>query len=267
MTKERFQESNLPSRAIILAGGRGERMRPLSSYLPKVLLPILDKPLIVHQLERLEEAQVQQVAIAIEPELGEMVVKVIEERYEGDLEIFFVIDKKYEGTGEGVYSCRSLMESSTFFLCLGDRFQEGEEIFTNFKQYLRDNDGGLAAVARVYPHNISRKGVLSGTSVSLDEENKVLASLVRFPEVSRFLGRWYLTDFFIFRPRFWEVLDEVRDNHDFRKAFSKTSVIGEMIKQGVPIGYVKEEGHAFNINTLGDFLFANFYLAKKRGIL
>lgn len=267
MIKERIEEYRLPSKAIILAGGRGERMNPLSNFLPKVLLPILDKPLIIHHLERLEKAQVQQVAIAIEPRLGEMVVKAVEAGYEGDLEVSFVIDTRYRGTGEGTYLCRDLMESSSFFLCLGDRYQEGEEIFTNFKQYLREDDEGLAAIAKIYPHNIAQEGVLSGTSVCLNEENRTLVSLIRFPHRPRLLGSWFLTDILILKPSFWGVLERVRERQDFEKSFSKTLVLEEMMRRGAQIGYIKEKGLVFNINTLQDFLFANLYLAKKKGIL
>lgn len=267
MTKERIEEYQLPSKAIILAGGRGERMNPISDFLPKILLPILDKPLIIHHLERLEKAQVQQVAIAIEPGLGEMVVKAVEAGYKGDLEVSFVMDTRYRGTGEGTYLCRDLMESSSFFLCLGDRYQEGEEIFTNFRQYLRKDEEGLAAIVKIQPHNIYQNGILSGTNVCLNEDNRALASLVRFPHRSRVLGNWFLTGIFILRPSFWEVLEKVRGRIDSKKSFSKTLVLEEMIKQGAQIGYIKEKGLVFNINTLQDFLFANLYLAKKRGIL
>jgi len=264
MTKER---GNLPSKAIILAGGRGERMQPLSRYFPKPLLPILDKPLIVHHLERLEMTQVQEVAIVIEPKLGDILVRVINDKYDGNLEISFIVDSKYRGTGEGVYCGREFAEFSSFFLCLGDRYQEGTNIFRDFQSYLRRDTEALVAVAKVHPYNISQGKVLSGTSVRLDEETKTLAALLRFPPESEILGRWFLTGAFILWPSFWEILEKKREECGPEEKFSKTLVIGEMVKQGVQIGYIKEEGLAFNINTLRDLLRANFYLAKKRGIL
>ncbi|HSP00370.1 MAG TPA: sugar phosphate nucleotidyltransferase, partial [Thioalkalivibrio sp.] len=64
-------------KAMILAAGKGERMRPLTLTTPKPLLPAGDKPLIVHHLERLVAAGFQQVVInhawlgrQIEEELG-----------------------------------------------------------------------------------------------------------------------------------------------------------------------------------------------------
>ncbi|ALZ75468.1 N-acetylmuramate alpha-1-phosphate uridylyltransferase MurU [Rheinheimera sp. F8] len=50
-------------RAMILAAGRGERMRPLTDHLPKPLLPVGDRPLIEHHLLALSHAGIQSVVI------------------------------------------------------------------------------------------------------------------------------------------------------------------------------------------------------------
>ena len=50
-------------RAMILAAGRGERMRPLTDRLPKPMLPVGGKPLIVWHLERLAAAGIRDVVI------------------------------------------------------------------------------------------------------------------------------------------------------------------------------------------------------------
>lgn len=52
-------------RAMILAAGRGERMRPLTDHTPKPLLVAGGKPLIVHQVERLRAAGIEQVVINV----------------------------------------------------------------------------------------------------------------------------------------------------------------------------------------------------------
>jgi D-glycero-D-manno-heptose 1,7-bisphosphate phosphatase len=50
-------------KAVILAGGRGERIRPISDTLPKALVPIKGKPILAHQIDQLERIGVQEVFI------------------------------------------------------------------------------------------------------------------------------------------------------------------------------------------------------------
>ena len=50
-------------KAVILAGGRGERIRPISDTLPKALVPIDGKPIIAHQIEQLERVGTQEIFI------------------------------------------------------------------------------------------------------------------------------------------------------------------------------------------------------------
>ena len=60
-------------RAMILAAGRGERMRPLTDHCPKPLLPAAGKPLIVYHLERLTDAGIKDIVIN-HAHLGEQLV-------------------------------------------------------------------------------------------------------------------------------------------------------------------------------------------------
>ncbi len=65
-------------RAMILAAGHGERMRPLTDHIPKPLLKVGNKPLIQHQIEALRRAEVSDIIINI-ARLGEQI-----EQYLGD---------------------------------------------------------------------------------------------------------------------------------------------------------------------------------------
>ena len=73
-------------RAMILAAGRGERMRPLTDHCPKPLLAVADKPLIVYHLERLAAAGFKDIVIN-HAHLGEQLVAALGNGERWDLSI------------------------------------------------------------------------------------------------------------------------------------------------------------------------------------
>jgi NDP-sugar pyrophosphorylase family protein len=58
-------KTSLPVDAVIMAGGRGERLRPLTDKVPKPMLPLGDKPIIEHNIDRLKEHGVTNIYISI----------------------------------------------------------------------------------------------------------------------------------------------------------------------------------------------------------
>ena len=52
-------------RAVILAGGRGTRLRPLTVYTPKPILPVVNRPFLVYQLEVLSRAGITDVTLSL----------------------------------------------------------------------------------------------------------------------------------------------------------------------------------------------------------
>ena len=72
----RFLKSYLPVDAVIMAGGRGERLRPLTDTLPKPLLNVGDKPIIQHNIDRLASFGINNLWISVRY-LGDQIKKNI----------------------------------------------------------------------------------------------------------------------------------------------------------------------------------------------
>lgn len=109
-------------KAMILAAGRGERMRPLTDHTPKPLLPVGGKPLIVWHIEALAGAGIKDIAIN-HAWLGEQIPQTL-----GDGSRWGVkIDYSAEGelgleTGGGIFNALPLLGEETFLLVNGDVF-------------------------------------------------------------------------------------------------------------------------------------------------
>ncbi len=91
------KKSVLPVDAIIMAGGRGERLRPLTDYTPKPLLKIDNKPIIEYNVERLSEFGVQTMFISLKY-LGEQIENYFSDGSDRGLNIRYVNETEPLGT-------------------------------------------------------------------------------------------------------------------------------------------------------------------------
>ncbi|NKB46532.1 MAG: NTP transferase domain-containing protein [Legionellales bacterium] len=105
---------------MILAAGRGERLRPLTDTLPKVLIPIGGKPLIVHHLEKLAAANIQHVVINV-AHLGEQIIHAVQQVHLPTLTIEFSPEPPgaYETAG-GIIHALPLLGTQPFAIVNGD---------------------------------------------------------------------------------------------------------------------------------------------------
>lgn len=110
-------------RAMILAAGRGERMRPLTDHTPKPLLKIGGKPLIVWHLERLAKAGFKEV-IVNHAHLGEQIEAALGSGAQWGLHLQFSPEKIALETAGGIANALPLLGDMPFLVVNGDVFCE-----------------------------------------------------------------------------------------------------------------------------------------------
>ena len=106
-------------KAMILAAGRGERMRPLTDNTPKPLLPVAGKPLIVHHIERLAAAGIRQLVIN-HAHLGEMIEACLGNGSAWGVKIQYSPEETALETGGGIYRALPLLGEAPFLVLNGD---------------------------------------------------------------------------------------------------------------------------------------------------
>jgi MurNAc alpha-1-phosphate uridylyltransferase len=105
---------------MILAAGRGERMRPLTDHTPKPLLLIAGRPLIVHHLEALREAGVVEVVINTS-HLGEQLPAVLGDGQRWGMRIAWSPEPPEAlETGGGIFQALPLLGTEPFIVVNGD---------------------------------------------------------------------------------------------------------------------------------------------------
>ena len=110
-------------KAMILAAGRGERMRPLTDFTPKPLLKVGGKPLIVWHLERLAKAGFKDIVIN-HAHLGEQIEQALGNGAQWGLHIQYSPEKVALETAGGIANALHLLGSEPFLVVNGDTYTE-----------------------------------------------------------------------------------------------------------------------------------------------
>ena len=138
----------LPIDAVLMAGGKGERLRPLTEKMPKPLLPVGDKAIIDHNIDRLISYGVKHINVTVNY-LGEQLEEHFKEP-RNEVQIKTVREPKFLGT---IGSIRFVPEfyNDTVLVMNSDLFTNinYEDFYLHFKEH--DADMSVAAV----PYNIS----------------------------------------------------------------------------------------------------------------
>ena len=110
-------------KAMILAAGRGERMKPLTDHTPKPLLKVGSKPLIVWHLERLADSGFRDVVIN-HAHLGAQIENTLGNGAEWGLSILYSPEKVALETAGGIANALDLLGSEPFLVVNGDIYTE-----------------------------------------------------------------------------------------------------------------------------------------------
>lgn len=141
-------KTRLPIDAVLMAGGKGERLRPLTEKTPKPLLPVGEKSIIDHNIDRLITYGVQHISVTVNY-LKEQLEEHFKEPYNG-IQVQTVREPKFLGT-IGSIKFVPTFYNDTVLLMNSDLFTniDYEDFFLHYK--LHDAEMSVAAI----PYNVS----------------------------------------------------------------------------------------------------------------
>lgn len=121
--------------AIILAGGKGTRLRPLTLTVPKPMVPVAEKPFLYYLLKMLKEEGVTRVIFSV-GYLGEQIKDYFGESWL-DLEISYVQEKEPLGTGGAISACMDKVTDDEVVVINGDTYCQVDlnEMISTHKQH------------------------------------------------------------------------------------------------------------------------------------
>jgi glucose-1-phosphate thymidylyltransferase len=129
------------TKGIILAGGLGTRLGPLTKVVNKQLLPLYDKPIIFYPLSVLMLAGIKDILIITNPKENKNFEKILGNGSNFGIKIRYIVQKKPNGLPEAFVIGRKFIKNQNVVLILGDNFFYGKDFVKNLTISLKLNEG------------------------------------------------------------------------------------------------------------------------------
>ena len=161
-------------KGIILAGGTGSRLNPITLGVSKQLLPVYDKPMIYYPLSTLMLAGIREILIITTPHDNESFIKLLGNGSQFGINIKYKIQKKPEGIAQAFLIAEDFIKNSSVALILGDNLFHGDFLVNRLQKSYLLNEG-----ASIFAYSVSdpeRYGVVEfdskGIAYNIEEKPK-----------------------------------------------------------------------------------------------
>ncbi len=144
------------TKAIILSGGWGTRLRPLTCTIPKTLIPIVNKPVIERQILLLKAAGVKEIVLAVSV-MDDVIKNYFKEGEKLGIKIHYTGEKHPKGTAGAMKLAENYLKDDNFFMLNGDvilNYDMGEML------KFHEKNKGIGTIAGKTVEDPSRYGVL-----------------------------------------------------------------------------------------------------------
>ena len=230
-------------KGIILHGGHGTRLRPLTHTGPKQLLPIANKPMSQYALEDLREAGIKEIAVII----GDVYPEKVKEFY-GDgskfgVKISYIYQDAPKGISHAIRLCKDFIGNDKFVVYLGDNvLRTGLKDYT--KKFLSSDVDSMILLCEV--DEPSRFGI-----AELNE--KKITKIIEKPKNPKsnlaVIGVYFLSE------KIFDIIDKLKPS--WRGELEITDALQLMMDNGLKITYDTVTGWWKDTGTPEDILHAN----------
>ena len=237
-------------KGIILAGGLGTRMSPLTKAVNKQLLPIYDKPLIFYPLSVLMLAGIKNILIIVNKGQLQQFKKLIPDGSKLGIKISYKEQKKPNGLPEAFLIGEKFIGKDNVALILGDNFFYGQNLTSKLRECTRLKSGGIIFVHGV--NNPSQYGV-----VKINKRNKII-KIVEKPK--KYLSNLAITGLYFFDNKVVKYSKNLKPSK--RKEIEIVDLLKKYIKNNkLSVEFIGRGGAWLDAGSIKDFYDASSFVS------
>ena len=216
-------------KALVLAGGRGTRLRPLTYTAAKQLVPVANRPILFYVLDNLADAGIKEVGVVVSPETQKAIQGAMGDGSRWGFKAEYLLQEEPSGLAHAVKIARPFLGESPFVMYLGDNLI-GSGIREYCETFHQAKADALILLKQV--EDPSSFGV-----VELDGAGRVL-SLVEKPQQPK--SDLALVGIYFFSPMIHRAIEEIRPSR--RGELEITDAIQRLLeRQGHVAGHILKE--------------------------
>jgi glucose-1-phosphate thymidylyltransferase len=163
-------------KGIILAGGSGTRLYPLTKVTSKQLMPIYDKPMIYYPLSVLMQAEIKDILVISTPQDTPRFAELLGDGSNYGVNITYKVQPSPDGLAQAFTIGKDFIGDDTACMILGDNIFYGDSLKGLLMQARENAENGKATVFGYHVHDPERFGVVefddTGKAVSIEEKPK-----------------------------------------------------------------------------------------------